>query len=205
MRTLGEIIRSYRQSLNITMNDLADLVGTSQSAISYIENDKRLPHRDTLKKICDALKINDSDYKEMLRLRNQLAHGSLSSKLINSKAESIRRVRPKEILSEVSYTPDPPISNSSDLTLEIFPGYITSIEIKTKKKIDQDSDIKPGVSNVLISNAIETALTKLIMKESSFLEDSIELEIVEHLNALEALMLDYKKNSRIKIIDKEND
>ena len=49
MYSIGEFIRSKRLELNITMNELADKISTSQSAVSLIENDRRIPSIDTLK------------------------------------------------------------------------------------------------------------------------------------------------------------
>jgi len=57
MFRLGERIRTRRESLNIQINDLANLIGVTPSLISQIERAKAFPSIITLKKIADALKI----------------------------------------------------------------------------------------------------------------------------------------------------
>lgn len=55
MLRLGERIRGRRESLNIQINGLANLIGVTPSLISQIERAKAFPSIITLKKIADAL------------------------------------------------------------------------------------------------------------------------------------------------------
>jgi len=55
MKRLGERIKKRREHLRVQLNDLADQVGVSTSALSQIENAKAFPSIITLKKIADCL------------------------------------------------------------------------------------------------------------------------------------------------------
>lgn len=57
MKRLGERIKKRREQLKIQLNDLANHVGVSSSALSQIENAKAFPSITTLKKIADNLNI----------------------------------------------------------------------------------------------------------------------------------------------------
>lgn len=57
MKRLGERIKKRREQLKIQLNDLANQVGVSSSALSQIENAKAFPSITTLKKIADSLNI----------------------------------------------------------------------------------------------------------------------------------------------------
>ena len=54
-KTTGDKIREHRIKRNMTQAKLATLVGTSQAAITDIENNKRSPRFDTIIKISAAL------------------------------------------------------------------------------------------------------------------------------------------------------
>lgn len=51
-------IREKRRSLNLTMKDLAKIVGVSEGAISHYETGRREPDPDMLKKIACALGVS---------------------------------------------------------------------------------------------------------------------------------------------------
>ena len=55
MKRLGERIKKRREHLRVQLNDLAEQVGVSPSALSQIENAKAFPSIITLKKIADCL------------------------------------------------------------------------------------------------------------------------------------------------------
>lgn len=57
MPTIGELIKNARKKQNLTQEDLAELVGTTKSAISYYELNRRLPRYNMLLKIATALDI----------------------------------------------------------------------------------------------------------------------------------------------------
>jgi transcriptional regulator with XRE-family HTH domain len=55
MKRLGERIRRKRESLHLKLNDVANRVGISSSALSQIENAKAFPSILTLKTIADCI------------------------------------------------------------------------------------------------------------------------------------------------------
>lgn len=55
MKRLGERIRRKRESLHLKLNDVANRVGISSSALSQIEKAKAFPSILTLKTIADCL------------------------------------------------------------------------------------------------------------------------------------------------------
>lgn len=58
---LGSVVRTFRASKDMTLNELADLSGMSYSHLSLIENNKRDPSLLTLKKNSQCLgRANDS-------------------------------------------------------------------------------------------------------------------------------------------------
>ncbi|MBC1457898.1 helix-turn-helix domain-containing protein [Listeria newyorkensis] len=77
MKLIGDAIKKKRTDIKMKMSDLAIKIGTSQSAISLIENGKRLPNEDTLKRICDALEMSDIDYHELLKERENWLNGDV--------------------------------------------------------------------------------------------------------------------------------
>lgn len=54
---IGRILKRKRMERNLTLTQLADLSGVSQSSISDIEADKRSPTINTLEKMCEAMHI----------------------------------------------------------------------------------------------------------------------------------------------------
>ena len=56
--TVGALVRSARAAAGISLTKLAELVRTSPSQMSAIENGKQEPNLRTLKKIADALNLD---------------------------------------------------------------------------------------------------------------------------------------------------
>jgi transcriptional regulator with XRE-family HTH domain len=54
---IGNIIACIRKIRKIKQGDFAEKVGISRVYLSDLERDKKIPHRDTLEKICNALEI----------------------------------------------------------------------------------------------------------------------------------------------------
>jgi len=54
---LGNTIRSLRKKKNIKQTDFAELIGISQTSLSLIESGVNQPSQETLKKICEELKV----------------------------------------------------------------------------------------------------------------------------------------------------
>jgi transcriptional regulator with XRE-family HTH domain len=59
---IGNRIKKFRKTNSLTIKQLAEKVGVSQSYISQLENDKVNPSLGTLKKIANALDINMIDF-----------------------------------------------------------------------------------------------------------------------------------------------
>lgn len=56
--TIGEKIYKFRSSLGLTQKEFAEKIGTSQSAVNYWENGKRLPRMEQLFKIAEFMGIS---------------------------------------------------------------------------------------------------------------------------------------------------
>ena len=69
MSSIGDFIKSKRTELNMTMIELSDKIGTSQSALSFIENDRRVPNIETLRKLSFALKLTDDEFQYLINNR----------------------------------------------------------------------------------------------------------------------------------------
>ena len=54
----GNKIKEVRIKKNISQTQLAETLGTSQSAITAIENNKRIPKIETLERIAEALDVS---------------------------------------------------------------------------------------------------------------------------------------------------
>lgn len=59
---IGYRMKKFRKSTGLTIKQLAEKVGVTQSCISQLENDKANPSLGTLKKIANALNINMIDF-----------------------------------------------------------------------------------------------------------------------------------------------
>ncbi len=57
--SIGEQIKKYRNEVGLSQKELGEKLGVSQAMIAQYENEKRIPKRETLRKIAYALKISD--------------------------------------------------------------------------------------------------------------------------------------------------
>lgn len=57
MSSISELIRNERVKKNISQKQLANMIGTTQSAIARLEGGKHDPSMITLKKVAEALKL----------------------------------------------------------------------------------------------------------------------------------------------------
>lgn len=60
--SIGNKIKAYRQELNLTIPQLADMTGLSRGFISQVENDKVSLSLESLQKIAAALKVPVKDF-----------------------------------------------------------------------------------------------------------------------------------------------
>ncbi len=63
--TLGEILRDARVGLDQSLRELAKKLGLAPSYLSDIENDRRVPSEDVLRKLAAELKIEFDDLMAM--------------------------------------------------------------------------------------------------------------------------------------------
>lgn len=152
MMNLGEIIRSIRTQRNISMNELANMIGTSQSALSMIENGRRTPNLTTLNRIAEALGISEKELNELKHLRNEIAHGKDKNESIRVSERSKKRVDP-------------------DIMIEFFPGYKTGIEIKTVGS-------SPAIPTNIMSALIENAIKEVLIHEKRTVRDIVKHQVM---------------------------
>ena len=63
--SIGKIIRKRRQEIGLKANELAQQIGVSQSFLSNIENDLKIPRFLLLHKIAQALKMSLSAFDDI--------------------------------------------------------------------------------------------------------------------------------------------
>lgn len=59
---IGSLIRIQRKKQNMTMEQLAELVGVADKSIGNIERNRTIPRTDTFLAICQALHITEITY-----------------------------------------------------------------------------------------------------------------------------------------------
>ncbi len=64
-KTLGEVIRDARVAAGVSLREFARSLGITPSYQSDIENDRRIPSEDVLKKIAGSLSL---DFEELMAL-----------------------------------------------------------------------------------------------------------------------------------------
>ena len=71
-KKLGANVRKYRKIAGLTQEELAEIIGCSNSHIGQIENGRGVPSLDTMVKIANALGVMivvaDSDHPELIYL-----------------------------------------------------------------------------------------------------------------------------------------
>ena len=60
-RTIGDMIRFYRMSRNLSQARLAEMIGVSTSTIGMYETGRREPNMDTIEALADAFNIKKRD------------------------------------------------------------------------------------------------------------------------------------------------
>jgi tetratricopeptide (TPR) repeat protein/transcriptional regulator with XRE-family HTH domain len=58
--TFGEALRRHRVAAGLTQEELAECAGLSVRGLSYLEKDGRQPYRDTVRRLADALGLDES-------------------------------------------------------------------------------------------------------------------------------------------------
>ena len=77
-KKLGANVRKYRKIAGLTQEELAEIIGCSNSHIGQIENGRGVPSLDTMVKIANALGVMidqfvvaDSDHPELIYLQDR--------------------------------------------------------------------------------------------------------------------------------------
>lgn len=82
MNNIGKEIKELREYLGLNQSQLSELSGVTRAAISQIESNQREPALDTIKRICEALKVCPSylfrDKNKKLSPIEVLEHRNLS-------------------------------------------------------------------------------------------------------------------------------
>ncbi len=60
-RTLGDVTRSRRVALDLSLRDLAKIIRKAPSYVSDIENDRRVPSEEVIREIAQALELDADD------------------------------------------------------------------------------------------------------------------------------------------------
>jgi transcriptional regulator with XRE-family HTH domain len=61
-KKLGQYIKQTREELNLSQNDVADLMNNNFQNISAYESGKRNPGTYWIHRLCEALKINPTEF-----------------------------------------------------------------------------------------------------------------------------------------------
>jgi tetratricopeptide (TPR) repeat protein/transcriptional regulator with XRE-family HTH domain len=74
--TFGEALRRHRVAAGLTQEELADRAGMSVRGLGYLEKDARQPFRDTVRRLADALYLDEPARTALTALARQAAHDS---------------------------------------------------------------------------------------------------------------------------------
>jgi non-specific serine/threonine protein kinase len=75
----GEALRRYRHTRRLTQQELADLAGLSERAISDLERGLKRPHRETARLLIDALSLAPGDAQELAVAARSQLHAAVST------------------------------------------------------------------------------------------------------------------------------
>ena len=89
MGTLGERIKTCRQSKGMTQEELAALIGVSKSAVNKYELNKRIPNLLTLEHLTDALGVTPSYLlDEVIQLGSDVLHKAEDGSVITVSSDT---------------------------------------------------------------------------------------------------------------------
>ncbi len=94
---VGMKIKEFRKNKKLTQQDLADLVGVKNSAISNYEQGTRIPKRDFLFRVANALAVS---IDEFFPIQNEETSSTLSE--INKISSQLEEHRQKVVLDTAS-------------------------------------------------------------------------------------------------------
>lgn len=185
MSSIGDFIKSKRTELNMTMIELSDKIGTSQSALSFIENDRRVPNIETLRKLSFALKLTDDEFQYLINKRSQSAY---DNRTLRNSIESDKLYN-----NYIHYK-----NQRHNLRIELFKGYITEFNIRTTKDSIDTDKFNSNINDILIKSFVENAILDLLFKNQHTLIDSIKHQFTEYINEVEELLNSVNSNTIFK-------
>ena len=74
-RTVGDLIRRYREIAGLSQEALAERAGVSPRGLLYLERGRRRPYPDTLRRLADALSLTQQE-REALMLASRRHSGA---------------------------------------------------------------------------------------------------------------------------------
>jgi transcriptional regulator with XRE-family HTH domain len=83
-KTLGEIVKHRRQTLDLTQRQLAQMLGVKGSHVAYLESGRRKPSLALLKRLADVLELNRL---QLFLLAHPEAKSLLSSSAVPARPE----------------------------------------------------------------------------------------------------------------------
>ncbi|MBC1939174.1 helix-turn-helix transcriptional regulator [Listeria welshimeri] len=174
MKVIGEAIKRKRTEKRMKMTELAEIVGTSQSAISLIENGKRLPNVNTLKKICSALGINEADYSELLKERERWLNGETRISKFNQD-----KLRLEPIMSKSNNISD---IKTNQFELELLNNVITKFEITNNFA---DFEITNTLTREIVNQFIRDEIKESILENEHHIRSGIEQKVSRLMKELQ--------------------
>lgn len=100
MNTIGQILRTKRQSLELLLRQVSAYVDIDQAILSKIERNERKPTKKMLGKLAEILKLDrDELYIEFIsdKIANEIADEECASKVLKVAEKKIRYLKSKLI------------------------------------------------------------------------------------------------------------
>ncbi len=86
---IGKNIRYFRTQKRLSLDALAVRLGVSKMALSYYENDKRIPPVDMLRRICEILDISMGKLMSYSEGRLRISHGAYRKGTLTPKEQEL--------------------------------------------------------------------------------------------------------------------
>lgn len=189
MKSIGTILKEQRQKRDYTMTELANKIGTSQSAISVIENDKRFPTEETVYKIGKALDMDHNDLKELVELRNNISRNTPNPYMENqgyhSEQLNFEYNREKEDVKSLNrYDQDEKNRLTDFFSINVYDDLNSKIFIKTDMS---NKEISEPIKEIL-GESIRTAIVDILKNNEAMLKQDINTKISDYIEELNSLV-----------------
>lgn len=189
MKSIGTILKEQRQKRDYTMTELANKIGTSQSAISVIENDKRFPTEETVYKIGKALDMDHNDLKELVELRNSISRNTPNPYMVNQSYHSEElnfeyNEENEDVNSLNRYNQDEKNKLTDFFSINVYDDLYSKIFIKTDMS---DKEISDPIKEIL-GESIKTAIVDILKNNETILKQDINKKISDYIEELNSLV-----------------